>query len=240
MHRKRNFFEIFKKISRSAYIWADFGGFRDYPARSRRADGRVCAAREYPSAYVARTKSADFRSFCSSPRHPPRIPVMQQLLHTARSKAVPLLPVPPLLRTVVRRRTLPTRHICPLSADSGVYHAAIRERIPHIGAFFVVLRCSAVVLPLSASLLHTVDPCASRLPRLTPAALHPHSVSRTSRVTRLRRFAPSLRRFAPPLHRKKRLGDFLRAAFHIPFTASGGFQTPEGKKRAPPCRVKQG
>lgn len=214
MHRKRNFFEKIKKISRSAYIWADFGGFRDYPARSRRADGRVCAAREYPSAYVARTKSADFRSFCSSPRHPPpRIPVMQQLLRTARSKAVPLLPVPPLLRTVVRRRTLPTRHICPLSADSGVYHAAIRERIPHIGAFFVVLRCSAVVLPLSASLLHTVDPCASRLPRLTPAALHPHSVSRVSphyRLTAplLSRCAPPLRRAKAPLHRKKRSGDF--------------------------------
>lgn len=52
---------------------------------------------------------------------------------------------------------------------------------------------------------------------------------------------PVIRKAKILLSRKKKaVRRFLRAAFHIRFTASGRFRIPEGKKRAPPCRVKQG
>ena len=55
-----------------------------------------------------------------------------------------------------------------------------------------------------------------------------------------RRFARPPQGEDTPFPKEKSGPEIFRAAFHIRFTASGRFRIPEGKKRAPPCRVKQG
>lgn len=118
-----------------------------------------------------------------------------------------------------RRRALPPLRIRQPSADCGFYLAIIRKRTTHTGAFFVVLRCS------SAAVAHSDCPLAARL-------LH--------RFRLCRRFARPPQGEDTPFPKEKSGPEIFRAAFHIRFTASGRFRIPEGKKRAPPCRVKQG
>lgn len=83
---------------------------------------------------------------------------------------------------------------------------------------------------ISAAFAYLARP-AFRIPRI--AALPPHRSSPQPLCA-----SPSSGESSPSP--KKAVRRFFRAAFHIRFTASGRFRIPEGKKRAPPCRVKQG
>lgn len=141
MHRKRKFFEKFKKFSRSAHVWADFGAdFAVIP----RAPCRRCAP---PLPETVRRAllihvSAGSVGFADArrPRHD-------------RADAA-----------FARRRALPPLCIRQPSADCGFYLAIIRKRTTYTGAFFVVLRCSSAAVahsdcPLAARLLHRSRHC---------------------------------------------------------------------------------